>query len=117
MVLGLSDTNGAQSGPFLAIFGPFLGHIVELEGKKGLFVMEQSRISWSVATVSLRCSVLTGLWGSFGPRKAVLGHKMRSFGGHLPTWRLCPGASPVSFWLKTRIWQGHHLGSRIPRVE
>ena len=24
---------------------------------------------------------------------------------------------PVSFWLKTWIWQGHHLGSRMARVE
>ena len=39
---GLFDTNGAQSGPFLAILGPFLGHIVESEGKKGLFVTGQS---------------------------------------------------------------------------
>ena len=41
LVLGLSDTNGVQSGPFLAIFGPFLGHIVELEGNKGLLVTGQ----------------------------------------------------------------------------
>ena len=38
-------------------------------------------------------------------------------GGHLPTWRPRPGAPPVSFWLKTWIWQGHHLGSRMARVE
>ena len=29
LVLGLVDTNYAQSMPFLAIFGLFLGHIVE----------------------------------------------------------------------------------------
>ena len=23
----------------------------------------------------------------------------------------------VSFWLKTWIWQGHHLGSRMAKVE
>ena len=34
LVLGLFDTNNAQSGPFLANFGLFLEHIVELEGKK-----------------------------------------------------------------------------------
>ena len=27
------------------------------------------------------------------------------------------GAPPVSFWLKTWIWQGHHLGSGMARVE
>ena len=80
LVLGLFDTNGAQSGPFLAIFGPFLGHIVVLEGKKGLLVTWQLRRTCSVANVSLRLSVLTGFWGRFGPKKAALGHKMRSFG-------------------------------------
>ena len=33
-----------------------------------------------MATVSLRLSVMTGFRGRFGPNKAVLGHKMRSFG-------------------------------------
>ena len=61
LVLGLFDTNGAQSGSFLAIFEPFFGRIVELKGKKGLLVTGQSRRTWSVATVSLRLSVLTGL--------------------------------------------------------
>ena len=28
LVLRLFDTNNAHSGPFLAIFGPFLGHMV-----------------------------------------------------------------------------------------
>ena len=27
-----------------------------------------------------------------------------------------PGAPPVSLWLKTWIWQGHHLGCRMARV-
>ena len=53
---GLGDTNGAHSGPFLAILGPFLGHIAELEGNKGLFVTGQSRRTWSAATTSLRLS-------------------------------------------------------------
>ena len=47
---------------------------------------------------------------------AVLGHKMRSFGGHPPTLCIRPGALAVSFWLKTWIWQGHHLGSRTARL-
>ena len=33
------------------------------------------------------------------------------------TSRAAPPAPPVSFWLKTGIWQGHHLGSRMARVE
>ena len=53
---------------------------MELEGNKGLFVTEQLRRMWSVASVSLHLAVLTGFWGRFGPKQAVVGHKMRSFG-------------------------------------
>ena len=63
-----------------AIFGPFLGHIVELEGKKGLFFTVQSRRTWSVGTVCFRLAVSTGFLGRFVPKKAVLGHKMCKFG-------------------------------------
>ena len=40
LVLGLFDTRSTFR-PFLAILGPFLGHIVELEGKKELLVTGQ----------------------------------------------------------------------------
>ena len=50
LVLVLMDTNNAQSGLLLAIFWPFLRYIVELEGKKELFVTRKSRCTCSVAT-------------------------------------------------------------------
>ena len=53
---------------------------MELEGKKGLLVTGQSRRTWSVGTVSRRLPVLTRFRGRLGPKKAVLGHKMRTFG-------------------------------------
>ena len=53
---------------------------MELESKEGLLVTRQLRRTWSVPTVSLRLSVLTGFWGCLGPKTAILGHKMRSFG-------------------------------------
>ena len=81
-------TQTVTFGPFLAIFGPFLGHIVELEGNKGLLVTGQSRRMCNVATVSLRLAVLSGFLGRLGPKKAVLGHKMRSFG------KAPPGLAP-----------------------
>ena len=65
---------------FWRLFGPFLGHIVELKGTRGLFDTVKSSRTWSIATVSLRLAVLTRFWGCFGPKKAVLGHKMCSFG-------------------------------------
>ena len=53
---------------------------MELEGNKEVFVMGQSRRTCNVGTVYLRLAVLSGFRGCFGPKKAVLGHKMRSFG-------------------------------------
>ena len=53
---------------------------MELEGNKGLFVKGQLRRAWGVATVCCHLPVLTEFQGRFGPKKAVLGHKMRSFG-------------------------------------
>ena len=56
--------------------------------------------------------------GLFEAKKGLFaGTKCAFLGGHLPTWRPRPGGPPVSFWLKTWIWQGHHLDSRMARVE
>ena len=55
----------ADFGAFWRLFGPFLGHIVELKGTRGLLDMVKSSCTWSVATVSLRLGVLPGFWGSF----------------------------------------------------
>ena len=57
---------------------------MELEGKKGLLVTGQSRHTWSVGTFCRRLPVLTEFRRRFGPKKAVLGHKMRSFAGAPP---------------------------------
>ena len=100
-----------------AVFGPFLGHIMQLEGRKGLLVTGQSRRTWTIAAICLRLAVLTGFWGRFGPKRLFWGTNCTVLGGHLPSWRPRPGAPPVSFWLKTWIWQGHHLGNDLARVE
>ena len=49
-------------------------------GQERPLVRGQSRRTWSVGTVCLRLAVLTGFRGRLGPKKAVLGHKMPSFG-------------------------------------
>ena len=51
---------GAFLGRFSDIswFGPFLGHIVELEGTKGPLVTRKSSRTCSVAAVCLRLAVL-----------------------------------------------------------
>ena len=97
LVLGLFDSNGVQPVPFLAIFGPFLGHILESEGKKGLIVTWQSWRLCSVATVSLPLAVLNGFRSHFGPKKAVLGHKMRSFGRAPPDLAPSPRGATDDF--------------------
>ena len=60
------------------------------------------------------------IWAFSPGSGAILGEKWlflaqncADLGGHLPTWRLRPGPPPVSFWLKTWIWQGHPLGSKM----
>ena len=117
LVFGLVGHKQRRFRPFLAIFGPFLGHIEGLEGNKRLFVTGQSRRTWSVGIVSLRLAVLIGFWDRFGQKRLFGGTKCAVLEGHLPTWRPRPGAPLVIFWLKTWIWQGHHLGYEMARVE
>ena len=86
------EPRSPKYGPFLVLgcrgkccaqFGPFFGRfsdIAELEGSKGFFVTKKSEGTWSVQTVSLPLAVLTMFRGCFGPKKAVLGHKMCGFG-------------------------------------
>ena len=71
---------------------------MELEGNKGLLVTGQSRCTCSVATASLCLAVLSGFWGHFGPKKAVLGHKMRSFGRAPPDLPSPPRGAIGEFW-------------------
>ena len=74
---------GAHCADFVAfwrLFGPFLGHIVELKGTRGLFDTAKSSRTWDVATVSFRLGGSPGFWGYFGRKMAVFGPKMRTFG-------------------------------------
>ena len=48
----------AVFGAFWRLFGPFLGHIVELEGTQGPLVARKSSRTWSVGAVCLRLAVL-----------------------------------------------------------
>ena len=107
----------ADFGAFWRLFGPFLGHIVELKGTRGLFHTVKSRCTRMVTTVSLRLAVRPSLGALFGEKWLFLAQNCADLGGHLPNWPPRPGPPPVSFWLKTWIWQGHHLGSRMAKVE
>ena len=87
----------AYFGAFWRLFGRFLGHIVEFKGTRGLFDTVNSSRTCSVATGSLRFAVLSGFWGRFGPKKAVLGHKMRSFGRAPPNLEPPPRGATGEF--------------------
>ena len=80
LVSGCWCTLSRILGLFGAFFGPFLGHIVELKGTRGLFDTLKSSRTLSVATVSLHLGVLPGFGGYFGRKKAVFGPKLRRFG-------------------------------------
>ena len=107
----------ADFGASWPLFGPFLGHIVELEGTRGRFDTVKSSRTCGVATVTLRFGVLPKFGGCFGQKSLFVAQNCTDLGGHLQTWRPRPGPPPVSFWLKTWICQGHHLGSRMAKVE
>ena len=107
----------ADFGASWRIFGPFLGHIVELKGTRELCDTVKSSRTCSVLTVSLRLGVSPGFGPVLGEKWLFLAQNCADLGGHLPTWRPRPGPPPASFWLKTWIWQGHHLGSKMARVE
>ena len=104
----------ANFGAFWRFFGPYLGHIVELKRTRGLFDTVKSSRTCTPATVSLRLGVLPGFWGLFWAKiGCFLAQNRANLGGHLPTWHPRPGPPPVSSWLKTWIWQGHHLDSKM----
>ena len=56
--------------------------------------------------------------GPFWAKKGLFwSTKCAVWAGYLPTWCHLPRAPSVSVWLKTWIWQGHHLGSTMARVK
>ena len=68
---------GSQSRASGGLFGPFPGHITELEGRKELVDTGKSSRTWSVPTVSLCLAVLNVFQGFFGPKMAVFGPKLQ----------------------------------------
>ena len=84
---------------------------MELKGNRGLFDTVKSSRTWSVPTVSLRLAVLTKFGGHFGPKKAVLGHKMRSFGRAPPDLAPPPRAATGEF-----LAQNLDLARPPPRI-
>ena len=86
---------------------------MELNGARGLFDAVKSSRTCNVANVPFVCAFRAGLGAILGEKWLFLAQNCADLGGHLPTWRHRPGPPPVSFWLKTWIWQGHHQGSKM----
>ena len=87
---------GASRG----FFGPFPGHIMELEGRKGLVDTGKSSRTWSVPTVSLRLAVLNVFQGFFGPKMAVFGPKLQFLKPRSATCESRSRPPALSFLLK-----------------
>ena len=84
---------------------------MELKGTRGLFDTVKSSRTWIVATVSLLFAVLTRFGGRFGPKKAVLGHKMCSFGRAPPDLAPPPRAATGEF-----LAENLNLARATPRL-
>ena len=87
----------ADFGAFWRLFGPFIGHIVELKGTRVLFDTVKSSRTCSVTTVSLRFGVSPGVWDCFGRKKVVFGPKLCTFGRAPPDLAPTPRATTGEF--------------------
>ena len=81
----------ADFGAFWRLFGPFLGHIVELKGTRGLFDTAKSSRTCGVGAGSLQWEFHPGLGAVLGEKWLFLAKNCADLGGHLPTWRHRPG--------------------------
>ena len=102
----------ADFGPFWRLLGPFLGHIVQLKGTRGLFDTAKSSHTWCVGTVSLRLGVLPGFGGYFGRKMAIFGPKLRRFGRAPPNLAPPPQAATGEF-----LAQNLDLARPPPRLQ
>ena len=82
------------------LFGPFPGHIMELEGRKELVDTGKSSRTWCVPTVSLHLAILNVFQGLFGPKMAVFGPKLNFFKLRSATCESHSRPPPLSFLLK-----------------
>ena len=87
----------ADSGAFWRLFGPFLGHIVELKGTRGRFDTVKSSSTCGVGIVSLRLGVLPKFGGCFGRKIAIVGPKLHRFGTAPPDLAPPPRAATGEF--------------------
>ena len=91
----------ADFGSFWRLFGPFLGHIVQLKGNRGPLDTAKASCTCGVATVSLCLCVSLGLGGYLGRKVAVFGPKVRRFGRGPPDLASPPWPATGEFLAQT----------------
>ena len=82
------------------LFGPFPGHMVELEGRQELVDTGKSSGTWSVPTVSLRLAVLNVFQGFLSPKMAIFGPRLQLLKLRSATCESCSRPPLLSFLLK-----------------
>ena len=87
---------GASRG----LFGPFPGHMVELEGRKELIDTGKSSRTWGVPTVSLGLAVLNVFQGFFCPKMAAFGPKLQFLKSRSATCESRSWLPPIDFLRK-----------------
>ena len=108
---------GSQSTASAGRFGPFPGHIMELEGRKELVDTGKLSCTWSVPTVSLRLAVLSVFQGLFDPKMAVFGPKLQFLKLRSATCESRSRPPPLSFLLKLCVIVPHTHRYHPPKFQ
>ena len=112
-ILGLwLSAFGASGG----LFGPFPGHIMELQGRKELVDTGKSSRTCNVPTVSIRLAVLNGFHGFRGPKMAVFGPKLQFLKLRSATCESRSRPPPASFSLKLCVFVLHTHRYHPPKI-
>ena len=101
----------------MCLFGPFPGHIMELEGRKELVDTGKSSHTWSVPTVSLRLAVLNVFQGFSGPKMAVFGPKLQFLKLRSATCESRFRPPPLRFSLKLCVIVLHTHRYHAPKLQ
>ena len=117
LVCGYRQPMCTKFGVSGGLFGPFPGHMVELEGRKGLVHAGKSSRIRSVPRLSLCLAVLNGFQGCFGPKMAVFGPKLQFLKLRSATCDTRSRPPPLSFLLKLCVVVPHTHRYHPPKFQ
>ena len=116
LVCGCRQPIYTKFGASRGLFGPFPGHIIELEGRKGLVDTGKSSRTWNVPTVFLRLAVLNVFQGFYGPKMADFGPKLQFLKLRSATCESRSRPPPLSFLLKLCVIVLHTHRYHAPKL-